>query len=131
MMRGTKRQPREIVVFVTDRDAVEPARRLREELELPDRARIEITSERFRHRAMARIYRSVVSAMPTGKGEGWSSAIGLESPLRRARCPRLAIGIEREGVASEPKERWAAEAVRRHGRDRVVVSRLPGPIVAE
>ena len=131
LTRATDRRPRELIVFVTDRSDVAAARRVRDELERPNRARIEMTSKRFRHRVMTRIYRSVVAATPTGKGKASSAAVGLESPLRRARCPRLAIEIEPRGVASESIERWAADAVRRHGRDRVVVKRVNQPFVAE
>ena len=131
LTRATDRRPRELIVFVTDRSAVEAARRLRDELELPNRARIEIKSKRLRYRVMTRIYRSVVAAITTGKGKASSAAIGLESPLRRARCPRLAIEMERRGVASESIERWAADAVRRYGRDRVVVKRVNQPFVPE
>ncbi len=131
LTRATPSRPRELIVFVTAADAVPAAERLRGDLELPKRARIERTSRRFRHAAMTWIYRSVVAAMPPGKGRGASAAIGLESPLRRARCPRLAIEIQRRGVAAQARERWGADAVRRYGRDRVVVRRVAGPFVAQ
>ncbi len=87
-------------------------------------------SSRFRYAVMGRIDRRVVAAMPTGKGKGSSAPVGLENPLRRGRCPRLAIEIERRGVATEAREQCAAEAVPRYGRDRVVVRRVEGPFVA-
>ena len=126
--RRTSPTPPRLLVYVTSNEAVEPAERFLAEFKSASRSSVLVTSPRFRRRTMLRIRDSVVASLPP---EPTCVGIGLESSLDRDDCPRVHIDMLSLGQAGAAMERWASDAVRRFGRDRVVVLRRRQPSVLE
>jgi hypothetical protein len=121
-------RPRQLLVYVTSREAVDRAAQFIAELDSAPRTGVRMTSPRFRRRTMLQIRDSVVESLPP---DATSVGIGLESPIDRGDCPRVYIDMLPRGQAGAAVERWASDSVRRFGRDRVIVSRRSGPSVLE
>jgi hypothetical protein len=110
-------------VYVTDRSAIEKANEIRHALQSPDQMRVLMTSARFQFDTMLDIRRRLEQDLPAP-----GSGIGIESPLGRRTCPRVRLQVLPKGQASPQAERWAADAQRRYGSDRIVVHRAPASI---
>lgn len=118
--RPTRERRRTLLIYVTSKVAAERARDLRSELERPRRARVRVISKRFRARRMLKVEALVKAYQPHSVE---ATAISLESPLNRSRCPRVEITLLPKGEASTDMEQWAATMRTRYGADRVVVRR--------
>jgi hypothetical protein len=117
--RPTKARPRTLLIYVTGEVAAKRARKLRSELDYPWRARVRMTSDRFRKRRMEKIRKRVEAVQPNPS----ETATGLETPLGKSRCPRMEITLRPKGEATAETEEWAAAMRERWGEDRVVVRR--------
>ncbi len=117
--RPTKKRRRTLLIFVTSGVAAERARKLRSELDYPWRARVRMTSDRFRMRRMEKIKERVEAVQPNSS----ETATGLETSLGKSRCPRMEILLRPKGEATAETEEWAAAMRERWGEDRVVVRR--------
>jgi hypothetical protein len=112
-------RPRTLLIYVTGKIAAKRARKLRSELDHPRRARVRMTSDRFRKRRMEKIRKRVEAVQPNPS----ETATAFETPVGKSRCPRMEITLRPKGKASAETEQWAAAMRERFGRDRVVVRR--------
>ncbi|MCW3047883.1 MAG: hypothetical protein JWO74_2167 [Solirubrobacterales bacterium] len=110
-------------VYVTNRSAIEKANKIRRTLQSAAQVRVLMTSERFQFDTIRDIRHRLERALPAS-----GSGIGIESPLGRRTCPRVRLQVLPKGQASPEAEKWAADAQRRYGSDRVVVHRAPASI---
>jgi hypothetical protein len=116
-----KGKSRSLLIYTVNESAAKRARALKPKLFRPGHTRVRITSKRFRQRSMERVLAGVKAYQPHSSAE--ASALALESPLDRRRCPRVEITLLPEGEASAALEHWAQEMRGRYGDDRVVVRR--------
>jgi hypothetical protein len=114
---------RQVLILVASESARPAAERLRLRLRRPELAEVRVVAKRFRWVTMRKI-RSVIEATIPDNARSW--ALGREFPFDRETCPRIIIRILPAGRADPAAERWASDAVRRYGRDRVVIQRWEG-----
>jgi hypothetical protein len=123
--RRTLWRPRRIVVYVTSREAAARAERVRRQLQSAERTTVRLTSPRFRAETMRAIREDVQARLPP-------VADPLTIGTRRVAgqdCPSVAITIRPRGQAKDQTEQWVADAIARHGRDRIVVLRTDEPYI--
>lgn len=111
---------RKLMILVTSSAAAKRARALRNDLPHPRATLVRVVSPRLRLLRMVDIRRQVDGMRPR---RPQASAVGFESPLDTARCPRVELVIPPRGSANAEMERWGRESLRRFGNDRVVVRR--------
>ena len=89
-----------LVIYVTSRDAVTRAEHVRQGLDHPDQAAVQLVNKRLRASVMRRILRRARKTAPNGVGSG----IG-EGLVYHRRCPRVELIIKVRGEASDEAER--------------------------
>jgi hypothetical protein len=120
--RRTEDRPRRLLIYVTSTEAVPQAKSIRARLRHPERTGVRVVAQRFRERKLERIRQFVLAHRPH-VAQSW--IVALESPLNRARCPRVEITLLPRGEASARLEDWASRMRERFGSDRVVIRRGP------
>jgi hypothetical protein len=123
--RRTSWRPRRIVVYVTSPEAAVRAERVRRRLQSAQRTTVRLTSPRFRAEAIRAVREDVEARLPSVADP---LTIGT-SRVGRQDCPLVVITIRPRGQAKDQTEQWAADAIARHGRDRIVVLRTEEPFV--
>lgn len=126
MPRQRPRHHPRLVIYVTDEDARSRAESLRPRLTGAP-VSVRLTSERFALGEMQSIEKAVTEALPD---DARSLSFGLVGfmDVRGSDCPPLEIVITRSTETSSVR-RWAEDAVRRYGSDRVHVRRTDGLFV--
>lgn len=112
-----------VLILVTSETARPAAERLRLRLLRSDLAEVRVVGKRFRWVTMRKIDNAIQATIPDSPT---SLMVGSDFPFDRETCPRIIIRILPAGRADSAAERWASDAVRRYGRDRVTIQRWEG-----